>query len=121
MPGTNEQTVIAIAGIAIVLLFLGTLFLTMLIYFNNRKSQLARQNQALRDSFERQLLQARLEVQEHIFKEISGEIHDNVGQLLSLAKVQLNVIDQRNVLDKAMLLDIKSNVSTALADLREIA
>ena len=52
---------------------------------------------------------------------MSQEIHDNVGQTLSLAKVQLNIIDQGETMNKSLLNEVKYNVSKAMTDLRDIA
>ncbi len=71
--------------------------------------------------YEQALLQSQLEMQEQTFNTISTEIHDNVGQVLSLAKVQLNIIDQSDTLDKELLADAKESVSKAMTDLRDIA
>ena len=60
-------------------------------------------------------------MQEQTFNTISSEIHDNVGQILSLAKVQLNIIDQSETLDKSLLADAKDSLSKAMTDLRDIA
>lgn len=121
MPDANEQTIVAIVAIIVVLVFLGMLFLITLFYYNNKKTQLARQNQLMKDNFEKQLLQSKLEIQEEIFTNISQEIHDNVGQLLSLAKVQLNILEHGQVLDKSLIGEVKSSVSFAMTDLRDIA
>lgn len=43
--------------------------------------------------FNRTLLQSRLEIQEQTFKTISQELHDNVGQTLTLAKLNLNTLN----------------------------
>lgn len=40
--------------------------------------------------FEQTLLETRLEIQEQTFRTISQELHDNLGQVLSLAKLQMN-------------------------------
>jgi signal transduction histidine kinase len=62
-----------------------------------------------------------LEIQEQTFNSISQEIHDNVGQILSLTKVQLNIIEQGETLNKPLLRDAKEGISKALTDLRDIA
>jgi signal transduction histidine kinase len=43
--------------------------------------------------FDRTMLQSRLEIQEQTFKTISQELHDNFGQTLTLAKLNLNTLD----------------------------
>ncbi len=71
--------------------------------------------------FKQELLRSQLEIQEQTFNNISLEIHDNVGQILSLAKVQLNIIEQNENADKQLLQDVRENISRAMTDLRDIA
>ena len=42
--------------------------------------------------YERELTTSQLEIQEQTFKNIAWELHDNVGQLLSVISLQLNMI-----------------------------
>ena len=67
------------------------------------------------------MLRVQLEIQDLTFSAISHEIHDNVGQILSLAKVQLNLLSEENTQEGKLLTDAKENISNALIDLREIA
>ena len=68
------------------------------------------------------LLQTQLEIQEQTLKTISEEIHDNIGQGLSLAKLKLNTIDvtKENEL-KEKIADSKNLVSKAIQDLRGLS
>ena len=79
------------------------------------------EREIMQAQYKQTMLQARLEIQEQTFNNISREIHDNVGQLLSLAKVQVNIIDQSENTDKNMLFELKQNIGKALIDLRDIA
>ncbi|WP_167346224.1 sensor histidine kinase [Pedobacter ginsenosidimutans] len=92
-----------------------------MLYFQKKKFQYAKEKGELEKQYGEQLLQSRLEMQEQTFDTISQEIHDNVGQLLSLAKLQLSIVEQNEVTDKTLITDIKSNVGNALTDLRDIA
>jgi signal transduction histidine kinase len=47
----------------------------------------------LKIAHENQLLQSQLEIQEQTFQNISREIHDNIGQKLTLAKLHLNTLN----------------------------
>jgi len=108
--------------ITIILLVLAGLFILILVtYSNNRKKKFIQEKQSLQAAFNQQLLQSQLEMQEQTFNTISREIHDNVGQVLSLAKVQLNIIDQSESFDKTLVTDAKESVSKAMTDLRDIA
>lgn len=42
--------------------------------------------------FEKELTNSQLEIQEQTLKNIAWELHDNVGQLLSVANIQLNML-----------------------------
>jgi signal transduction histidine kinase len=69
----------------------------------------------------RDMLRVQLEIQDLTFSAISKEVHDNVGQMLSLVKVQLNLISEGNEKKNHLLEEAKNNISAALEDLREIA
>jgi signal transduction histidine kinase len=73
-------------------------------------------------SFEQTLLQTQLEIQEQTLKTISQEIHDNIGQVLSLAKLNLNTmeIDKKEELQEKIT-DSKKLVSKAIQDLRDLS
>ena len=77
------------------LFFFLTFFIIYLTVFQNKKKLF----------FKQELLRSQIEIQEQTFNSISQEIHDNVGQILSLVKVQLNIIDESETTDKALLGD----------------
>ena len=64
---------------------------------------------------------ARNEIQQTTLNNISQEIHDNVGQLLSLTKMQLNLIEAQEVKDNNLISEAKDNISKAMTDLRDLA
>jgi len=120
----QEQSYQIVTGVVItiiIFLLIGFFILVLIAYFNNRKKKFYEEKQTLQQQYTEQLLKSQLEMQEQTFNTISREIHDNVGQILSLAKVQLNIIDQSETLDKTMLADAKDSVSKAMTDLRDIA
>lgn len=71
--------------------------------------------------FQQELLRTQLEIQEQTLKNISQEIHDNIGQTLSLAKLNLSTVDlqKENAQDK--ILSSKEMVSKAIHDLRNLS
>jgi signal transduction histidine kinase len=91
MPLTGEQVKLTILlGTTIILLF----GISIIALFNmfSKKSQLnQKEKEILKANFEKDILQAQLEIQEHTFSSISQEIHDNVGQILRLAKIQVEL------------------------------
>ncbi len=47
----------------------------------------------LKITFEKEILESKLEIQEQTLKNISQEIHDNIGQVLSLVKLNINTMN----------------------------
>jgi signal transduction histidine kinase len=104
----------------IVLLFFGVIFLMMLKYYNLRRQQAAREKQEMETRFEQQLMQARLEIQEQTLTYLAEEIHDHVGQILSLARIQLSSFREGEAIDFPLLHDARENVARSLQDLRSL-
>jgi len=73
----------------------------------------------LKVRFEQTILQSQLEIQEQTFRNISQEIHDNIGQVLSLAKLNLNTIPDENSADKIALTE--ELLGKAINDLRDLS
>ena len=121
MQDAKDQVVFTIITVIIILLFLGILFLVMLVNYNNKKGQMSKEKQLMRATFDKQLLESKLEIQEQTFDMISQEIHDNVGQILSLAKVQLGIMEQKQSVDNELLGSVKESISLAMTELRDIA
>jgi signal transduction histidine kinase len=81
-----------------------------------------REKQEIQTQYQQTLLQTQLEIQEQTLKNISQEIHDNIGQALSLAKLNLNTMPPTN--DEALqqkILNSKELVSKAITDLRDLS
>lgn len=114
MSNTNEQVVYTIIAVITILLFLGILLIVVLLYYHKKQKN-------IEVAGKQQRLQSQLEMQEQTFNIISQEIHDNVGQALSLAKVQLNLLEQGNTFNKNLVAETKESISKAISDLRDIA
>lgn len=69
--------------------------------------------------FEQTLLKSQLEIQEHTFNDISREIHDNIGQVLSLVRINLNTLRAPDDTEKLELMD--DLMGKAIGDLRSLS
>ncbi|HYF32535.1 MAG TPA: ATP-binding protein [Chitinophagaceae bacterium] len=117
---SEEVVIVFVAGIAVFLVLSG-IVIYILFFYQRKRFQHQRQLIELQKQFNETLLTSQIEIQEHDFNVISREIHDNVGQILSLAKIQLNIISQSENIDRNMINDVKENIAKAMADLRDIA
>jgi two-component system NarL family sensor kinase len=117
----RSEIIIAVCFVSLLLLLLVGFLFFVLLWQRKKSNNYIQEREVMKTVFNDQLLQSRLEMQEQTFNAISQEIHDNVGQILSLAKVQLNIIEHNGTFDKTLLTDVKENVSKAMTDLRDIA
>jgi two-component system, NarL family, sensor kinase len=105
-----EVIAVIIAGSILSLLLVGFI-VTMLIAYRRKQYK-----------HEQELLQARLEIQENIFKNLSEEIHDNIGQMLSVLKLTLSAIPLQN--DKEILdyiLESKGMVNHIISSISDLS
>lgn len=110
-----------IIATTIILVVLGLFIFLFVIMYQKRNSEYRKNLLSQKIHFEHSLLQAQLEIQEQTFKTISQEIHDNIGQMLSLAKLNLSKFElDRQHSDEAVL-DAKDLVGKAVQSLRDLA
>jgi len=83
---------------------------------------MGQEKKEMQSAFSQILLQTRLEIQEETFRNISQEIHDNIGQALSFVKLNLNTVDPYNaVMVQDKLAESKTQLTKTIQDLRDIA
>lgn len=116
-----EEVLIVLIVCIVLFLILAAIILWFLFQYQRRRLLQQQQISKLELQFREQSLKAQLEIQEQTFHAISQEIHDNVGQMLSLAKVQINIMHESKEIDKIILRDVRENIGKAMADLRDLA
>jgi len=60
--------------------------------YNKKKARHFEEKEALKKTFELELLKSQFEVQEHLMETIATNLHDNIGQLLSLTSITLSAV-----------------------------
>jgi two-component system, NarL family, sensor kinase len=119
---TDSAAIVFILGTVVLVLF--ALFLIFfLVVHKQRQYRYLIEKQQLEHQYQSQLLQSQIEVQEQAFQYFSGEIHDNVGQILSLTKLYLYKIAKNST---GTPVEEDANQGTelltkAIADLRNIS
>jgi signal transduction histidine kinase len=99
------------------------LFVSILVYkYQQRYFDYKNGIKELKHQHENELLKAQIQVQENTFQNISREIHDNIGQKLTLAKLQLNTLLQNNnSIDTQYINNIVQLIGVSLNDLRDLS
>ena len=110
MPHQNTEVIgVIVAGIFLALLLVGFI-ITMLVVYRKKQYQ-----------HQQELLNARLEIQENIFKNLSEEIHDNIGQELSVLKLTLSVIPVRGEDAEKYLGETRAMVNHIIASISDLS
>lgn len=91
MEKTSTDLVGAIIIASVILVILAVFTLLFFLLYIKKRLNLKQQNENLKIAFQQELLQTQIEIQEETFNHISEEIHDNIGQVLSFLKLNLNL------------------------------
>ena len=104
-------------------LIVGIFFLSYITLYNQRKKKDFLQKTAMKKEFEQELTKTQMEVQEHTLKTIASDIHDNIGQLLSITKLTLSSIQPEGDANKnnKKLTNAKDLLDNATTELRQLA
>jgi two-component system NarL family sensor kinase len=99
------------------------IFVVALLVSYKRKQDLYFSNlQTIKINHEKELLKMQLEVQEETILSLSREIHDNIGQYISLAAWQLNSLRfTENSVSHAQIENVTSLLGKVLDDLRGLS
>jgi two-component system, NarL family, sensor kinase len=122
MPNTVFATIVFLI-VVITFILVMIFFIIFILFFVQKKQQrFINDLIAIKANYEKELYKAQLEIQEQTFQEIAREIHDNVGQILSLAKLGLGTLDLERK-DEATegILEISDILEKALDDLRHLS
>jgi two-component system, NarL family, sensor kinase len=87
----SELYIVIIIGIILGVLLVGFI-VAMILAYQRRQRHQELEVQRLKDLHEREALRSQLEIQEHTMKAISQELHDNIGQMLSVVKLSLSIL-----------------------------
>lgn len=82
---------VVIVGIVLGLLLLGFIITILFLYQRSRHRQ-EREMAQIKQKYDEEILRSQLEIQENTLRNIAQELHDNIGQMLSVVKLSLAAI-----------------------------
>ena len=110
----SEQIVI-VSTIAIIL---ANVFVVVLFsVFQRRKNKLLELQKEAEKKFESEIAETQIEIREATLRNISWELHDNIGQSLTLAKIQLQNGSTENIKEVSEIITKSLNELRALSKL----
>jgi signal transduction histidine kinase len=86
---SQEITIIVVGSTFFLLVAIGIIVLFLI--YQKKQLQFILDKQELSNHFQKELLTTRIEAQEETLNQLSRELHDNVGQLLSSSKLLIGV------------------------------
>lgn len=117
----KEIILIVLAG-TLLFITLGLFTVLFFIKLMRRKQKHLLEKQLMLSQFQQEILQTQLEIQEQTLRTISQEIHDNVGQILSLAKLNLATLEFGEGEKKELKIKNAAQlVGKAINDLRDLS
>jgi signal transduction histidine kinase len=105
----SSKEIISLIGITSIIFLIAPTFLIMYVLsYNRRKKKHREETMLMQKNFENELLKTQMEVQEQTLKTVAYDLHDNIGQLLSLTTITLssiNINDNQNTAEKIALVE----------------
>lgn len=111
----RQETAILIASIILIVLIILIIFLFSI--FQKRKNSLLLQQKEAEKKYEQEIAETQIEIREETLRNISWELHDNIGQLLTLAKIQVSVAHD----DPNKLQEVTDTITKSLVELRSLS
>ncbi|PWI29749.1 histidine kinase [Flavobacteriaceae bacterium LYZ1037] len=105
-----------------VLFIVTALVVIFFIVFQKRKNKLLLDKIKQQQAFDEEIAQTQTEIQEQTLKHIGWELHDNVGQLLAYASMQLNMLSAKIPEDMKGTLNLTTEtIKESLKEVRSLS
>ena len=123
MPADKHHEVLinVTAGI-IIFMALTSLLIFILLFYQRKRFAHKEKLVSLSKEFSEELFKAKLETQEQTFQHISRELHDNLGQIASIIKINLNTLNLEDTQKAtAKIEDTKDLSRQLIADIKSLS
>ncbi len=109
--------------VTVLSMIVATGIIVLVFVYQKKQLQYLNEKEQLKANFDKEILESKLEIQERTMKIISQEIHDNIGQVLSVVKLNINLMHWH---DNPYEMQEKINttaslVGKAIQDLRDLS
>ena len=113
MEQAPSQNIFIITSLIVFLLAITVI--TLFVIFQRRKNKLLLERAIAKKRYEREIAETQIEIREETLRNISWELHDNIGQLLTLAKIQLQHASPENIDE------ISHTITKSLTEIRALS
>ncbi len=110
----QEENIILVVSTAIIALIV-LLLVVLFTVFQRRKNKLLLEREENKKRYEKEITETQIEIREETLRNISWELHDNIGQLLTLAKIQIQHVSPDNIGE------ISDTITKSLVEIRALS
>lgn len=115
----NQEIQMLVAATSMVLLILLITVIILFVFFQKRKLKFILEKKEAEKRYMEEIAKSQIEIQEQALQNMSWELHDNIGQLLSVARMHINILGtQLTEENKEKLDDISEIVGKSLQEIR---
>ncbi|TXD84182.1 histidine kinase [Subsaximicrobium wynnwilliamsii] len=118
----KEEEIALIGYMTIVVLLLSAMVIIFFVTFQKRKNKLLLDQIAQQKAYDVEIARTQSEIQEQTLMYVGRELHDNVGQMLVLAKMQLGMLNAKvDTSLSASFQETSQMVSDSLEEVRALS
>lgn len=115
------QFIVTVLVASVILAMLCIMIIVFLFLFKKKQTQNRQEKANLHAQYQQEILQSQLEIQNQTLQHISGELHDNIGQLLSVARLHLNMLEEEETATPAQIREVNDVVDKTIQELRGLS
>ena len=116
----NSEVFFSFLIVISIFLILTIFFIYFLYIFQKRQIQNLQEKAALKTAYDQEILKSQIEVQNQTLQHIGQELHDNIGQLLSVAKINLNILEESENEELGFIKQTNEIITQSISDLRAL-
>ncbi|HET7361313.1 MAG TPA: histidine kinase, partial [Salinimicrobium sp.] len=118
----EKEDILLIVYFIVVILLLIAFVVVFFVVYQKRKNKILQEKYEAEKRFEQEIFRSKFEIQEQTLKMVGWELHDNIGQLLSVAKMQLNIFGgSLQEPEKNKIMEIGEVVGSSLQEVRSLS
>jgi len=117
----NDQVAISVIGASLILILLSSFIIYFVFIYRQKQREHEQQQKQLETKYNQALLESQLEIQEQVLRHISRELHDNLGQLAALVKLNLTTLSTAGPDTETRLQETRDLMKLLMSGLKELS
>ena len=117
MESEEIQQLILLFAIVVISLIIGLVIIFTI--FNSRKNKFIAKSIQDKFNFQNEISKVKLETKDITLNEVSRELHDNIGQILAVAKMQVNIFKSKpETINEKTLAELEKIIGKSIDEIR---